>query len=82
MRFSETTAGCDGFQYVLDFSEQATDKDTIFISEGIEIHVDKGLVARLVGSVIDYVDGLQGAGFKISNPHSKSSCGCGSSHGY
>ena len=52
------------------------------ISEGIEIHIKKGMFGRLLGSVIDYVDGLQGAGFKISNPNVKSSCGCGTSQGY
>jgi iron-sulfur cluster assembly protein len=40
------------------------------------------MLKRLLGCVIDYVDGLQGAGFKISNPNAKASCGCGSSQGY
>jgi len=82
LRFGDTTGGCGGFQYILDFSEKAESDDAIYHSEGIEIHIKKGMLGRLLGSVIDYVDGLQGAGFKISNPNVRSSCGCGSSQGY
>lgn len=82
IRFEERMAGCSGFEYVLDFSEKAEQNDEIFLSNGIEIHVEKAMVPRLLGSEIDYVDGLQGAGFKISNPNVRSSCGCGSSHNY
>ena len=82
LRFGDMAGGCGGFQYLLEFSEKAEEDDAIFTSEGIEIHIKKGMVGRLIGSVIDYVDGLQGAGFKISNPNVKSSCGCGTSQGY
>jgi iron-sulfur cluster assembly protein len=82
LRFAEKMAGCNGFEYLLDYSEYALTDDTIFVSAGIEIHVNNAMVKRLVGSVIDFVDGLQGSGFKVSNPHVKSSCGCGTSHGY
>jgi len=82
IRFEERMAGCSGFEYVLDFSEKAEENDEVFVSNGIEIHVEKNMVPRLLGSEIDYVDGLQGAGFKISNPNVRSSCGCGSSQNY
>ncbi|MDE3056121.1 MAG: iron-sulfur cluster assembly accessory protein [Verrucomicrobiota bacterium] len=82
LRFGEKAAGCSGFSFFLDFSEKAKTGDTLFESEGIAIHVHHKSAERLVGSVIDYVDGLHEAGFKISNPHVKSSCGCGNSHGY
>lgn len=82
IRFEERMAGCNGFEYVLDFSEKAESDDETFTSNGIEIHVKKGMVSRLLGSEIDYIDGLQGAGFKISNPNVRSSCGCGTSHNY
>lgn len=82
IRFSEEMAGCNGFEYVLDFSEKANADDEVFVSNGIEIHIRKVQVPRLLGSEIDFVDGLRGSGFKISNPNVKSSCGCGSSHGY
>lgn len=82
MRFSEEMAGCSGFEYVLDFSEKSDQDDAVFVSSGIEIHVKKAILPRLLGSEIDFVDGLRGSGFKISNPNVSSSCGCGSSHGY
>lgn len=82
MRFGEQMSGCSGFEYILDYSEKALEDDKVLTSCGIEIHVNKGSLKKLLGSVIDYVDGLQGSGFKISNPNVRSSCGCGSSHGY
>lgn len=82
LRFAEKMAGCNGFEYILDYSEKALADDTIFESLGVQIHVNNAMVKRLKGSVIDYVDGLQGSGFKVTNPNVKSSCGCGTSHGY
>lgn len=82
MRFSEELAGCNGFEYVLDFSEKADKDDQTFTSNGIDIHIKKAMVPRLLGSEIDYVEGLRGSGFKVSNPNVRSSCGCGSSHNY
>ena len=82
MRFAEEMAGCNGFEYVLDFSEKADEEDEIFEDHGIEIHVKKAMKPRLLGSEIDYVEGLRGSGFKISNPNVRSACGCGTSHNY
>ncbi len=82
VRFTEKMAGCNGFEYVLDYSEKALPNDRIFISQEIEIHVDHTLVDRLIGSEIDYIEGLQNAGFKVTNPNVRSACGCGTSHGY
>lgn len=82
LRFGDKPAGCSGFEYTLDYSQKATPEDKTFLSQGIEIHVHQSAVERLMGAEIDYVDGLQGSGFKISNPNANSSCGCGSSHGY
>lgn len=82
MRFAEMMAGCNGFEYVLDYSEKALEDDTIFESSGIQVHVNTAMIPRLLGSVIDFVDGLRGSGFKITNPNVRSSCGCGTSHNY
>lgn len=82
LRFGEQSGGCGGFEYIFDFSEKAQEDDEMLESNGVEIHIKKEMVGRLLGSVIDYVDGLQGAGFKISNPNVKSSCNCGRSQGY
>lgn len=82
LRFAERMAGCSGFEYALDYSEKALPDDTTFESMGIEIHVNNGMLKRLLGSEIDFFDGLQGSGFKITNLNVKSACGCGKSHGY
>lgn len=82
LRFGEKAAGCSGFEYFLDYSEKPKSEDTIIESHGLQVHIHQKSLKRLMGSVIDYVDGLNGAGFKITNPNVKSSCGCGNSHGY
>ena len=82
LRFADRAAGCSGFEYVLDYSETAQPDDQVFLSHGVEIHVSKAVVDRLMGSEIDYVDGLNGSGFKISNPNVKGACGCGKSQSY
>lgn len=82
LRFGDRAAGCSGFEYVLDYSKEAKKEDKVFISEGIEIHVHEKMVARLLGSEIDYLEGLNHAGFKITNPNVKASCGCGNSQSY
>ncbi len=82
LRFDERMAGCSGFEYVLEFSEKAQPNDKVITTHGIEIHVDKAILPRLDRSRIDFVNGLQGSGFKVSNPNVRSSCGCASSHGY
>lgn len=82
LRFGDKAAGCSGFEYTLDFSKAAKADDQTFHSHGIDIHVNKGAVKRLLGSEIDFVDGLNNSGFKITNPNAKSSCGCGKSQSY
>ncbi|MBS0629970.1 MAG: iron-sulfur cluster assembly accessory protein [Verrucomicrobia bacterium] len=82
LRFGDKAAGCSGFEYVLDFSKQPKNDDAVFNSHGVDIHVNQGALSRLIGSEIDYVEGLNHAGFKISNPNAKSSCGCGKSQSY
>jgi iron-sulfur cluster assembly accessory protein len=82
LRFGDRAAGCSGFEYVLDYSQKAKSDDKIFHSHGLEIHVNEKVLARLIGSEIDYVEGLNGAGFKISNPNVKGGCGCGKSQSY
>lgn len=81
LRFADRAAGCSGFEHVLDFSEKPASDDEVFVSEGVEIHVNKGMLSRLLGTSIDFEDGLS-PGFVISNPNAKSSCGCGKSQSY
>ncbi len=82
LRFGDKAAGCSGFEYVLDYSEKAKADDQTFASHGVEVHVNRQMVSRLIGSEIDFVDGLNGSGFKVSNPNAKGSCGCGKSQSY
>lgn len=82
LRFADKAAGCSGFEYILDFSKAAKTDDTVFESHGIQVHVNNGAVSRLLGSEIDFVEGLNSSGFKITNPNVKSSCGCGKSQSY
>jgi iron-sulfur cluster insertion protein len=71
--------GCAGFSYDLFFEDEITDMDQTFTSHGIAIYVDMMSVQYVEGTEIDYVEGLQGAGFKFVNPQAKQTCGCGSS---
>lgn len=71
--------GCAGFSYDLFFEDETTDLDQTFMSHGIPIYVDMMSAQYVEGTEIDYVEGLQGAGFKFVNPQAKQTCGCGSS---
>lgn len=82
LRFGDKAGGCSGFEYVLDYSEKPRSDDRVFPAHGIDIHVNEKVVERLMGCEIDYIDGLNGSGFKISNPNAKGSCGCGKSQSY
>ncbi len=82
LRFGDKAGGCSGFEYILDYSEKAKADDEVFLAEGMEIHITRSMVSRLMGCEIDYTDGLNGAGFKITNPNAKGSCGCGKSQSY
>jgi iron-sulfur cluster assembly accessory protein len=74
--------GCAGFQYSMDFEQAAKDGDTTFEVDGVKIYVDPMSSMYLQGVSIDYVVGLQGAGFKFNNPNARTTCGCGSSFSY
>jgi iron-sulfur cluster assembly protein len=78
LRVGVRGGGCSGFQYALAFDEQR-DGDSIFEDKGIRLLVDRPSLPYVEGSVIDFVDGLQGAGFKVDNPNVIAACGCGSS---
>lgn len=78
LRVKVMGGGCSGFQYDLYFDEQA-EGDYEFESHGVKLVTDQMSYMYLMGTSIDYVDGLQGAGFKFNNPSSTGSCGCGSS---
>lgn len=82
LRFGLIAGGCSGHEYLLDFAQEPEDNDEVFESEGIKIFVSKQQLPKLLGSQIDYVEGLHKTGFSISNPNTKHSCACGSSQGF
>ena len=78
LRLRVVGGGCAGFSYDLYFDEIA-EVDRQIELNGVKVVVDEMSLMYLVGTEIDYVVGLQGAGFKFNNPNVKSTCGCGSS---
>ncbi|HEY1355270.1 MAG TPA: iron-sulfur cluster insertion protein ErpA [Solirubrobacterales bacterium] len=78
LRVAVRGGGCSGFQYALAF-DRAKDDDHVFEVEGVSVVVDKVSMQFVFGSEVDYVEGLQGAGFQVNNPNVVAACGCGSS---
>jgi iron-sulfur cluster assembly protein len=78
LRVGVRGGGCSGFQYQLAFDEQR-DSDLVFEDHGLKLLVDNESLQFVSGSVIDYQESLQGAGFKVENPNVVAACGCGSS---
>jgi iron-sulfur cluster insertion protein len=79
LRVYVTGGGCSGFQYGFSFDEELEDDDTKIEKEGITMVVDPMSYPYLVGSMVDYKEGLQGSKFTVENPNASNTCGCGSS---
>lgn len=73
--------GCSGFSYTMSLAERAGESDQVFENAGIKIFVDPKSFLYLVGTNLDYQDGLTGRGFVFQNPNAQKTCGCGSSFG-
>jgi iron-sulfur cluster assembly accessory protein len=78
LRLKVQGGGCSGFSYDLYFDQQQ-EIDHAFESHGVKLICDQMSLMYLMGTEVDYVEGLHGAGFKFNNPNVKSTCGCGSS---
>ena len=78
LRVGMRGGGCSSFQYALAYDTQRED-DEVFEDHGLRILVDRPSLPYVKGAVVDYVDTLQGAGFKVENPNVIAACGCGSS---
>ena len=78
LRIAVRGGGCSGFQYALALDQKKAD-DHVFDHAGVSVVVDKVSMQFVFGSQVDYVDGLQGAGFTVNNPNVVAACGCGSS---
>jgi iron-sulfur cluster assembly accessory protein len=79
LRVGVVGGGCSGFSYSMSFENGAGMMDKVFDMEGLKVYVDATSVMYLNGCIVDYVETLEGAGFKFENPNVKSTCGCGSS---
>ncbi len=79
LRMAVKGGGCSGFQYDLEFADRSDELDHIFETKGVKIFVDMKSSLYLNGVILDYQDGLMGAGFKIENPNARTTCGCGES---
>ena len=81
LRISVLPGGCSGYQYGMELDDKAAADDITVEEQGIKIFIDKESMKKLNGSNVDYIDSLQGAGFKINNPKATKTCGCGNSFG-
>jgi iron-sulfur cluster insertion protein len=79
LRLSVDGGGCSGFQYRFGFADLAQADDTVAQTDGVRLVVDSVSLDLVRGCVVDYVESLGGAAFRVENPNAASGCGCGSS---
>ncbi len=79
LRIKVEGGGCSGFQYGMKLEENVDQEDSILDFTGIKVLVDASSKELLDGVTVDFVDGLEGSGFKFENPNATASCGCGKS---
>lgn len=79
LRVGVVGGGCSGFSYSMQFDNAPGMMDKVFTMGDLKVFVDATSVMYLNGCVVDYVETIEGAGFKFENPNVKSTCGCGSS---
>jgi len=79
LRVAVVGGGCSGFSYHMAFEGQANGSDNVYEFDGLKVLVDQMSEMYLDGVEIDYMESIEGAGFKFNNPNVRSTCGCGSS---
>lgn len=79
LRISVVGGGCSGFSYSMAFENAPGMLDKTYTYDGLKVFVDQASMLYLDGAEVDYVESLEGSGFKFNNPQVKSTCGCGSS---
>lgn len=79
LRVGVVGGGCSGFAYQMNFENETNSIDKVFEFNGLKVFVDQASLMYLNGTKIDYIESLEGAGFKFENPNVKTTCGCGSS---
>ena len=81
LRLSVEGGGCSGFQYKFDLAEAPEGDDMVSETSGVKLVVDPVSLDLVGGSVVDFVESLGGAAFRVENPNAAAGCGCGSSFG-
>jgi iron-sulfur cluster assembly accessory protein len=79
LRISVVGGGCSGFSYSMAFENTPNLLDKTYSFDGLKVFIDQASMLYLDGAEVDYVESMEGSGFKFSNPNVKSTCGCGSS---
>jgi iron-sulfur cluster assembly accessory protein len=79
LRIAVVGGGCSGFSYSMAFENAPGLLDKSYEFEGLRVFIDQASMLYLDGAEVDYVETLEGSGFKFNNPQVKSTCGCGSS---
>lgn len=79
LRIAVVGGGCSGFSYSMAFENNPQMLDKTYNYSGLKVFVDQASLLYLEGAQVDYVETIEGSGFKFSNPNVKSTCGCGSS---
>ncbi|MDB5723722.1 MAG: iron-sulfur cluster assembly accessory protein [Novosphingobium sp.] len=79
LRLAVEGGGCSGFQYKFELADALADDDSVSETDGVRLVVDPVSLDLVAGCVVDYVESLGGAAFKVENPNATAGCGCGSS---
>jgi iron-sulfur cluster assembly accessory protein len=79
LRVGVVGGGCSGFSYTMQFENAPGAMDKVFEYDGLKVYIDATSLMYMQGATVDYIESLEGAGFKFDNPNVKSTCGCGSS---
>jgi iron-sulfur cluster assembly protein len=79
LRVAVVGGGCSGLQYKMDLQDRPQNRDIVVESQGVQVVVDPKSALYVTGSELDYLDALQGGGFKVRNPNAATSCSCGES---
>jgi len=79
LRIKVEGGGCSGYQYGMKLEESIDEKDEVVDFPGVKVLLDENSAPLLIGVTVDFLDGMEGSGFKFENPNAANSCGCGKS---
>ncbi len=81
LRIMVEAGGCAGYKYMMGLVAEANPADVVVERDGIKVFLEQDSVPLLVGTTVDFVSGIEGAGFTFENPQAQSKCSCGKSFG-